>query len=159
MTGIEKMRVTLPSSLSVSTLEVTMNIPSLDGMRTSWCDRVDSASTPVSGPKLSPAAAVSPSWLSKCARIESNLRCGTMATSTGSGVLAVGVARSAKCRLMTLAALPAETAATNFEHQEPSAANTNRRILSYSTGPLSRQDGWIVHGRELLEQIGDVPFP
>src|SRR5687767_7523795 len=31
--------------------------------------------------------------------------------------------------------------------------------LAVPAAPLSRQDGWVIHGRELLEQVGDVPLP
>src|SRR6185295_533573 len=46
------------------------------------------------------------------------------------------------------------------QHQGTSAAHTNRRIPSADQRQsLSRKNGGIIHGAELLEQVGDVPLP
>src|SRR5262245_31790459 len=65
------------------------------------------------GPTDLPASeSVSPSRASNTTRTDSNGTCGTMAMSTGSGLATLGKPRSAKCTLITLALLPADTAAT-----------------------------------------------
>ena len=140
---------------------------------------------------------------------ELNLRCGTMAISTGSAWFTIGGApqremhadrRRRSCRpkprrpcrwqilpasaggaLLAAGALrcgsggassqaastQAQTSAANAARRRQSRASgtLRRRILTGESlpdsldGRLSRQDGGIVHRRELLEQVGDVPFP